>query len=842
LSLTRYQTMRHFSQTPEPAGGVASRGAPIFVVQLHHASHRHYDFRLEHGGVLKSWAVPKGPSFDPEVKRLAVEVEDHPLDYATFEGVIPEGNYGAGDVRVFDHGTWSCDGNIDAELAKGHLHFSLDGEKLQGAWDLIRTGRGDGKQKPQWLLRKAPDDEAGPFESDDLLGDPDDYHLPSAVWRSNRNGATRPRARAHRARPKKAAPNADAEDHGALERAPRESIDDGFFAPELARAIESPPTGSEWIHEPKWDGYRLLCAAAHGKIRLWSRNGIEWTQRVPHVVEALAQIGARSLRLDGELVALHESGKVSNADFNQLQATLAGEANASLRYVVFDLLHADGLDLSGLPLLDRKRMLHALLARVTKRDVIVEGEYHANVDGTTLYRKLVKAGYEGVVSKRAASRYRAGRGDDWRKCRAREAEEVAVVGYTQPKGARVGIGALLMGRPVADGWDYAGRVGTGLKQQLLLSLAQRLRPLERESPPVRPESLVVPRQNGDLRGVHWVTPKLAVEVEFHGRGKGGLLRQPSVKTLRLDKRAQDLTVEGDRALAPETPMSPLVRLTHPERVVYPQGGITKGEVFAYYEAVSRFMLPEISRRPLAIVRCPDGPAGTCFFQKHVKDGFGPHVHGVAIADTHGKREQHLYVEDQAGLLELAQMNAIEIHPWGCHIADPEGCDRVVFDLDPADDVPWKRVVDTAKTLRKALAALKLVSFVRLSGGKGLHVVVPLRPVVSWDDAKGFAHALAQGLAQQRPDEIIDVMTKARRGGRIFVDYLRNGRGATSVASYSLRRQPEATVAMPLDWAELGKVSGPKAFDLRATLARLAKRKRDPWDGIDAVKQELPRLR
>ena len=855
MSLARYKKMRHFGDTPEPSGGASTAGAPIFVVQLHHASHRHYDFRLEHDGVLKSWAVPKGPSFDPHVKRLAMQVEDHPLDYATFEGRIPEGNYGAGDVRVFDHGTWSSDADVEQQLKKGHLHFALDGDKLKGQWDLIRTG-GHG-ERPQWLLKRVDDAEAGPFESDDLLGDPDDYQLPDEEWHSHRPGTSRRGV----GRAPKGAPKGDKKaEPDALAGAKKETIDASFFAPELARATLAPPSGDDWIHEPKWDGYRLLAAVADGKARLWSRNGIEWTQKVPHVIEAIEKLGARALRLDGELVALGKDGKISSTDFNALQAALSGDGKADLKYVVFDLLHADGLDLSAMPLSDRKKMLHGVVGRLGAKDAIVEGEYTVGGDAKALYARHVKAGYEGIVSKRAGSPYRAGRGDDWKKLRGREAEELAVVGYTDPRGSRHGIGALLMGRPREDGgWDYAGRVGTGLGHELLAQLGEQLPAMERKTPPVHEHSLELPRENGDLRSVHWVTPKLTVEVEHHGRGNGGLLRQPSVKALRLDKTPADLTKEpaGDRAIEEEEPSKPAkrasrakklpapepvvgtVRVTHPERVVYPDVGVTKGDVFAYYEAVAPLMLREIGNRPLAIVRCPNGAAGHGFFQKHVKPGLGKHVLG---APAEGNNDETIYVKQAEGLLELVQMNALEIHAWGTHVDHVDHCDTIVMDLDPADDVPWKRVVQTAQLIHASMESVGLESFVRLSGGKGVHIVVPLDPPAPWDEAKGFAQKLAHAMSVQDPDGIIDVMTKARRTGKIFVDYLRNGRGATSVASYSLRKHPEATVAMPIEWAELPRVKGPKAYDLRNAPAHLARRKRDPWEGIADVKQRLPRVK
>jgi bifunctional non-homologous end joining protein LigD len=672
MSLERYRQKRHFQRTPEPAGGRVGRdppaAAPTFVVQLHHATHRHYDFRLQLGGVLKSWAVPKGPSFDPSVKRLAMEVEDHPLDYAGFEGTIPAGEYGAGDVRIFDRGHWATDDDPRAQLRRGRLHFELVGDKLRGAWDLIRTGRDGGK--PRWILRKASDEEAGPFEADDLLGDPEEYRPSGRVWHSHRRAARRPVRRLD------------------LPGERAETIDGGFFAPQLCRPVAELPRGAAWIHEPMWDGYRLLAAVAEGETKLWSQDAVEQTDRLPAVAAAIAHLGASSLRLDGELV----------------------EERGRTRYVVFDVLHVDGVDLSGCALRDRKRILQAILARRPDPALIV-AEFHGGDPGP-IFEKALRDGREGIVSKRLDAPYRPGRGGDWRKLRAR---------------------------------------------------ATAHRPAPR------------------------------------------------------DER---------------------VALTHGERVVFPARGITKAEVFAYYERVAPLMLAEIARRPLAVVRCPRGADGACFFQKHQGKGFGPAVLGASIADAGGAVERHLYVEETAGLLQLAQMNVLEIHPWGAHRDDVDHADRLVFDLDPGEGVPWAKVVAAARLLRRTLRAIELESFVRTSGKNGLHVVVPIEPT-PWADVKRFARDLAEALARSRPKELVAVAGKERRRGRIFVDYLRNARGATSVASYSLRTTPEASIAWPLSWAQLGRVRGPRAFDLRAAPRLL--RRRDPWARMPHLQQRLPRV-
>ena len=815
MSLSRYRHMRRFGETPEPSGGPAAKhDDAIFVVQLHHASHRHYDFRLQVGDVLKSWAVPKGPSFDPSVKRLAMEVEDHPLEYAGFEGSIPEGNYGAGDVMIFDHGTWSTEDDIGKQLAKGHLHFSLQGDKLRGAWDLVRTGR-DGK-KPSWLLRKVPDDEAGNFESDDLLGDPEDRVPSHRVWHSNRS-EKKVKAPTRTLAKKAAKPEVS---HVKADRA---------FSPELCHLVDAPPSGDDWLHEPKLDGYRLLATCSDGEVRLWSRNAIEWTARVPEIADAIAALGADSLQLDGELVAVEHKGK-RPVSFNALQAKLSGATSAELRYIVFDVLSVNGMDFSTHPLRERKRALHALLER-SKSSLLHESQYERG-DGPKLLAAALEAGHEGLVSKRAESTYRAGRGDDWRKCRPRASEELVIVGWTDPKGSRVGVGALAVARRnAADKWEYAGMVGAGLHAKILGQLAEALPKIARKTPPVTDKSMASAER--DLRKVHWVEPRFVVEVDSHSKSTSGLLRQPSVKAVRLDKTAVDVDQAGDRGVG--------VKVTNGDRLVFAEPGYTKADVFAYYTEVAPLLLPEIAKRPLSLVRCPDGVAGKCFFQKHMGRGLGNRVKSAPIADSEGKVEDHIYIDDETGLLQCVQMNAIELHPWGTHIDDPDRCDRIVFDLDPADDVAWEEAVSAAELMHDILDKAKLESYVRTSGGKGLHVVVPISPT-PWDDAKEFAHQFAVVLEGAQPDRFVSVMTKAKRHGKIFIDYLRNGRGATSVASYSLRRKPKATVAMPISWRELPKLSGPQVFDLESAITYLRKRKRDPWQGIDEVKQHLPRLK
>ena len=821
MSLQEYRRKRRFDRTPEPAAdGRRTRGQrPIFVVQLHHASHRHYDFRLQVGDTLKSWAVPKGPSFDPDVKRLAAEVEDHPVDYADFEGDIPRGQYGGGHVATFDRGLWTTDGDPEAQLAKGHLRFRMFGDKLKGGWHLVRTHKA--ARQPQWLLFKERDGYAGPQEADDLLED-----VTPAPGKPARKVRKRTpvvsRGTAHWA--KRAA---------RLDGARASSQRPGFRAPQLAKLQAQVPPGDAWLHEAKWDGYRLIAQIAKGRARLWSRNEIEWTARAPDIVAALEALDLDDAVLDGELVA----GAGRQEDFGLLQATLSGEKNATLSYVLFDILQVDGVDLARSPQYQRK----ALLAEILKAppDRLVYSSHIVGRGEEALAMALAR-GLEGIISKRADAPYHAGRGDAWRKVKQRASEEYAVVGFTAPKGSRSGLGALLLATPDGPrGWRYAGRVGTGFSHDLLETLAAQLAPRARSAPTAR-----VDVDDPELRRARWVAPTLVAEVFHHGLGNQGLLRQPSLKTIRRDKRASDLresrTPAGDTAM-PAPPRGratkSAIELTHPERVVFPDSGITKQQVFDYYRAMARWLLPEIRERPLSIVRCPQGAGRPCFFQKHHTPGMD-RVDAVPLAEEGGTSADYLVVRDEAGLLELVQFNALELHPWGAQVNAPDHADRIVFDLDPGPDVPWPHVVEAARLVRKRLRALGLASYVRTSGGKGLHVVVPLKPACPWPQVKDFAHAFAESMAGSEPLAYVATATKKFRKGKIFIDYLRNGRGATSVASFSLRARDGAPVAMPLRWDELGRIKGGDAYTLSTAPRRMSRLGAHPWGDYTRRRQDL----
>ena len=897
MSLRDYARKRRFADTPEPAddagrAGGRGRHRPIFVVQLHNARARHYDFRLEADGALKSWAVPKGPSLRAGEKRLAVQVEDHPLSYAGFEGEIPEGNYGAGHVLVFDQGVWACEGDPLEGIAAGKLDFSLHGSKLRGQWKLVRTGmrggRGDGK--PQWLLIKRNDEYAADVEADDLVEvepGPESSAATRRVWDSIEGElvvpktAAKPHATSSRATTKAPPKNARRKPRRsdatwkkralALEGAKPRPFPPGF-KPELATLREHAPRGDDWLHEVKWDGYRMLADLVDGKVKLRSRNDLDWTPDFPEIVEAIEALPVSDARLDGELVALGPEGV---SDFALLQRTLQGRSNASLRYMLFDMPGIAGVDLSHAALVDRKALLESLLEQAGGEALAYSS--HVLGHGEEVFAASATQGLEGIIAKRLDAPYSQTRNAQWVKVKHAQGDEFVVVGYTAPRGARTAFGALLMAVPDQDGLRYVGRVGTGYNDETLRALHAKLQPLRRKTATVElPDHL--PHDKRDRGNIHWVRPQLVVEVAYRGWGKDGLLRQASFQRIRIDKTVEDLmatakaskptkkatkkaaVARSRQAAAPvkaakaakaakpaskpaarRAGASPQVQISSRDRVVFPDAGITKGEVADYYTAIAGRILPDLANRPLSIVRCPDGATGTCFFQKHHAGTLGPHVHAIRLKEKSGA-DDYLYIDDADGLLELVQMNVLEFHPWGAHVDKPEQPDTMVFDLDPGPGIEWKQVVAAARDVRARLEDAGLQSFVRLSGGKGLHVVVPIRRGPTWDAVKDFTGAFAEAMATHKPLHYVATMSKAKRNDRIFIDWLRNGRGATSVCSWSLRARASAPVAVPIRWEELGRVGAPPAFDLHKALRRAKTLKQDPWEDYFACKQALPKLR
>jgi bifunctional non-homologous end joining protein LigD len=731
-------------------------------------------------------------------------------------------------------------GDPDAQLQKGHLEFELFGQRLKGRWHLVRSGRKE--RQPAWFLMKAKDAFAADIDADDLLNAAMKASTRKAAKTSTTKATQKTAVRRQRAPgPKAASRSALAKSAAALQGATAAPPSGAFFKPPLATLREHPPAGADWIHEVKWDGYRILTTMVDGKVQLWSRNGLPWNAKLPEVVQALEALGLSSAHFDGELIALDENGR---SDFNALQKTLSGQAQKPLAYMLFDLPYFEGMDLTRVALTDRKALLKRVLAHAAHPLALSS---HSVGNGEAAMAMANEQKLEGIVSKRADSGYRAGRGDDWLKIKRLESDEFAVVGYTAAKGSRSGFGALLLARPDPElprGWIYAGRVGTGFTDAQLTELARTLATGGAGKPPV-PLSAIDPQ----LRDARWIKPRVVAEVFYRGIGNHDLLRQPSLKTLRLDKTPADLR-HGDRSETPtastrgktKAPKSTAGReaitITHPDRVVYADEAITKQDVADYYRAVMDWFLPGVLNRPTSVIRCPEGTAKACFFQKHLIQGMH-HVGTATLKEDSGAPAAYIFPDSAASIIELVQFGALEFHPWGTTVSDADRADRIVFDLDPGPNVSWDRVVAAARLVRRLLAQTGLASLVRTTGGKGLHVVVPLKPACDWGTVRGFAEAFANSLAGAHPLEFVATSTKAKRGGKIYVDYLRNARGATSVASYSLRARPGAPVATPLRWDELGKIKSGAAFTIQTLPTRLARLRGDPWKDLTTIKQDLP---
>jgi bifunctional non-homologous end joining protein LigD len=818
-SLATYRKKRDFSQTREPSGAAAPKkgGAELgYVIQKHAARRLHYDFRLELDGVLLSWAVPKGPSLDPAVKRLAQETEPHPLDYASFEGTIPKGQYGGGTVMVWDRGSWSPIGDARAGYAKGHLEFTLDGDKLAGRWHLVRTrSRGNGKEDKSWLLFKAHDESAS--SERDIVEEKPDSVVTGRDLDQIATGA-RPKRAAARAKPitrGKSTPRGAKSSPKARSALPKQ------LEPELATLVDSAPTGDDWLHEIKLDGYRILARIQDGQASLFTRNGKDWTERMPALARALEKLDFDSAWIDGELVALDEKGV---SDFQTLQNSLDEDREAGLVYYAFDLPFDDGEDLRTLPLLERKERLARHLGKKAKAGTVRLSE-HVLGSGPEFFEQAGKLGLEGIISKRAAAPYRAGRGRDWLKVKCQLRQEFVIVGFSAPKGSRTHLGALLLGVEREGKLSYAGRVGTGVTETSLDELSQKLARLARKTAPVED----APR-GAEVRDVIWAEPKLLCEISFTGFTKDGRLRHPVFHGLREDKPARGVKLEK--------PQEAAYPLSNPDKVLYPELSITKRELLEYYELVAERMLPHVAGRPLTLVRCPEGRTKQCFFQKHPGRGTPEGLRAVPIREKDGKAP-YTVIDDEQGLFGLVQLGALEIHTWGAHEGDPERPDLLVLDLDPDPELDFKEVVRCAERLREVFESAKLESFVKSTGGKGLHVCVPFEPELSWSELKSFTKHIAEAFAARYPKEYLATVSKAKRTGKIFIDYLRNARGATFIAPYSTRARENAPVAVPLEWDEIAKFK-PGDFTLRNLSKRLKKQRVDPFQRMAELKQKLPR--
>lgn len=818
--LEPYRKKRDFARTNEPQPRVSKSGGHRFVVQKHDARRLHYDLRLELDGVLLSWACPNGPSNLSTDKRLAVRTEDHPLKYLDFEGVIPKGEYGGGTMIVWDRGVWTPVHDPHKSIAKGHLEFILQGSRLKGRWRLVRMTPRPKESKEQWLLIKADDEFARSPTEFDLLSLEDASVL---TGRTNSDLAQTNAIREdHQKRVRIAAKRATP-DPRRLTGA-RTGLLPLFVEPSLASSVGAPPSGDQWWHEVKFDGYRIQARIDADEIRLLTRNGLDWTARFASIADAIRKLNLGSAAIDGEIVVDDDSGVPS---FNKLVDDLKSNRQDRLRYYVFDLLYLNGSDLRGATLSDRKGLLTEILADSQTQSVSLS--QHFEVDGALLFEKAGRLGLEGIVSKRRTASYKSGRNKDWLKIKCAERQEFVVVGFVPSTTSRKTIGSLVLGYYDKGQFAHAGRAGTGFSHDVAASLFEIL-----DGDRVEKLSLANKVSPEAARNVRWVNPRLVVEVEYRGWSNDGLLRHSSFLGLRQDRDPTDVQREVDARSSVQIGRT-APTLTSPERLLWPADGVTKQGLADFYAQTADWILPHVVGRPLSLVRCPGGVEETCFYVKHEWAGLDKSVRRIGT----GKDEPMLIVDDIDGLFALVQASVLEIHPWGATATDLERPDRLIFDLDPGEGVSWNEVVEAAREVRDRLEnAHKLQSFVKTTGGKGLHVVVPLVPSIEWEAAKAICKSMAEAMAGDSPGRFLAQMTKSARKGKIFVDYLRNGRGATAVAAYSTRARAGAAVSTPLDWDELNDAVRSDHFRVQNLGRRLAQLRRDPWPDFFAVKQRL----
>jgi bifunctional non-homologous end joining protein LigD len=898
MALETYRAKRDFRRTPEPRGlkGSAKSHALRFVIQKHAASHLHYDFRLELNGVLLSWAVPKGPSLDPSDKRLAMHVEDHPLDYGGFEGVIPQGEYGGGTVMVWDQGTWTPLGDAAAGYAKGHFKFILHGEKLRGAWALVQThgskyGGKSGKQA--WLLIKEKDAEAKPGGKPIVDTAPDsvltgrsmeDIRIDKTrVWRSKlspetnvRNGAV---ATLEPASPRTAG-LAKSPAMGAT-KAPLPT----YVSPVLATLNGKAPPGDDWISEVKYDGYRMVCRIERGRAKLFSRNRKEWTEAFAGVAEDLGTLPVKTAWLDGEVVVLDADGRSS---FQALQNALTQASTTPLTFFAFDLMYLDGYDLRDVVLQERKRLLRQVVGKgtaMTKMGPEVRG------GGVNFFQQACTLGLEGAIFKRLDSLYTPGvRSPSWLKVKCISRQEMVVGGYTDPQGSRSGFGALLLGHYDGAMLRYAGKVGTGFDDEMLKTLTPQLKSREQKLPP-----FVNPPTGYAAKGAHWIRPELVAEIAFTEWSKDGALRHPSFQGLRADKKARDVVREfpaeagvapqpgiakgaartpkpdvaksavkpskaraagtADKAPEPKVARSaaktskrvlPLkgapdvvagIPLSNSTKLYFPEARISKGDLARYYANIAPHLLPHLAGRPLSLVRCPDGWTGKTFYQKHADASVSPAVARIEVPEGKGAAT-YMGASTAEALVALVQWGVIEMHPWGSREPRLDRPDRLVFDFDPDEKLSWAELVDGVRVFRTLLDELKLKGFLKTTGGKGLHVVLPIAKTLSWASAKSFTKSVADFLVTTFPDRFTATMSKEQRKGRIFIDYLRNTEGATAVAAFVVRARANAPVSTPIAWEELSRDVRFDYFNVSNVPARLKTLKADPWSDFFSTRQTI----
>ncbi len=830
LDIETYNRKRDFTKTKEPMGRKLKGSGDSFVVQKHEASRLHWDFRLELDGVLKSWAVPKGPSIDPGENRLAMRTEDHPLDYGTFEGTIPKGEYGGGTVMLWDVGRWIPDPRKDPSktIEEGHLHFTLEGERMKGEWVMFRLKPKPGEKAEPWMLKKVTDEYADAEAGDALVDDcvtsvttgrtMAEIAAGEDIWRSNRGGHKGGRGKK---KSSKAPPP--------------------FQEPQLATLVDDVPPGDSWIHEFKYDGYRLLLAVGDGVATAWTRNGKDWSDKFKALVKAAAKLPAGCL-IDGEAVAIDENGKPS---FQLLQSTLKDQRGTNLVFYAFDLLVDRGEDIKKLPNIVRKDRLASLLAGAS--GPILYGD-HIVGRGEEMFKEVCKLGGEGIVSKKASATYQGTRARNWLKIKCIQRQEFVIVGWSESD-KRIGFRSLLLAAKEKRKLTYVGKVGTGFNAKLINELMELMQPLAVEKAPVE-----VPR--ADRKGTHWIKPKLVAEINFSEFTDDGILRHPSFVGLREDKPASQVVVETPKPMESMTKQPKAkpskakqakhataddfgIEISSPERVIFPELGLTKKDLADYYATIEPLIMVDAANRPMTLIRFPSGRTGESFFQKHDKGTFGPHVKQIPIEEKDGRFEDYLYFDDIRGLLACVQMGSIEFHGWGSKVDKVEYPDRLVFDLDPDVGLDFGNVREAALMLRELLQGLGLKSWPLLSGGKGLHVVVPLDSSEDWPTVKSFAERFSRAISEAEPQMFTANIRKEQRKGRIFLDWLRNQRGATAVLPYSARGREGAPVSAPIAWEEIDKYDSGHHFSIRDADELLKRAKSKALAGWGKARQALP---
>ncbi len=843
---SEYTRKRNFDITSEPAEskrkgkGKSQPGALGFVIQKHDARNLHYDFRLELDGTLKSWAVPKGPSLDPTQKRLAVHVEDHPLDYADFEGSIPQGQYGGGDVIVWDRGVWQPHGDPQKTYEDGKLKFTLVGEKLSGDWALVRTRLKGSGSKEQWLLIKEKDDIARPAAEYDITHEQPQSVISGAHVGKHRSTPKKSAASAASGKARAATPAASKAAKAAAKptRRKAKSAFPDTLSPQLATLVDAPPAG-DWLYEIKFDGYRMLTRIQGDDVRLFTRNGHDWTERLPELVKALKGMKLRDSWFDGEVVVLDERGL---PDFQGLQNAFDAGNSKDILYYLFDMPFLSAEDLREVPLEQRRDALQQVLDAQKSRLLRYSDAFQAGHQD--IVASAAAMGLEGVIGKRAGSAYVSKRNADWIKLKCRLRQEFVVVGYTAPQGSRSAFGALLLAVNAGeDGLVYSGRVGTGFTEVSLEQLHKQLKKLQCKDSPLARKLTA-----SQARGVQWVKPQLVCEAEFAQWTREGIVRQAAFVGLRSDKPAKDVVREDAQpakaaSQAPAATAAPKARkkaaqgkvdvagtgISHPDRVIDSKTGTRKIELAQFYQSIADWILPYLNKRPVALLRCPEGIDGEQFFQKHAEHLAIPHIRQLDRALDPGHAAL-MEIDSVSALVGAAQMGAIELHTWGATRDRIETPDHFVLDLDPDPALPWRSMIEATQMVLAVLEELGLEAFLKTSGGKGMHIIVPLARHADWDTVKAFAKAIAEFASRQLPERFTATMGPKNRVGKIFIDYLRNSRGGSTVTAYSVRARPGLPVSVPIALDELAGLKSSAQWDITNLEQRLKRLKDDPWAG------------